>query len=421
MNDLERSRHLRFGDPDEDQYAYFEGQAGEKRMTEVREWIVDIRDPELNGGASWVERYPDLAEIVRDHVSTWRAQVVGAHSKAALRAERSRDGLAYFDAALDDILATPRAWADVPYPSGRVDLTYNALELYTSNVGYKVLFSQVKDIFRGTYNPSEDEKRLAAFVVELVNIDLYNKWLHDGREFCGMSERKLWIQDRHYQHYLDTMAKPPGDRDPSIPLALDASTVGDEEFQTPYKTPESAIPAKLRVHVYDLGPQSLAYYRQHHRALYEPGQLGPFQESIVSPICALPIEDVSLYPEEEEILLRGPFFQLLRMSDGDVGGGEEGPILDLLMISANRDHPSTPQTQAGSGEDDPARDLFRHLVRKRRAECTRDYFGLWARHPSCTDPDAAALQYDLAVKEAETQSHALSAFAARVNLPEPRF
>jgi hypothetical protein len=81
----------------------------------------------------------------------------------------------------------------------------------------------------------------------------------------------------------------------------------------------------------------------------------------------VPIETLSEYPDEREVLLRGPFFQLVRLREDEHlrVRGKCVHVVEALMLNANRDHVSS----VGLGEPDGtrARELFRTLVAIDRA------------------------------------------------------
>ncbi|MTJ32487.1 hypothetical protein FJR37_23490 [Aphanizomenon sp. UHCC 0183] len=95
-----------------------------------------------------------------------------------------------------------------------------------------------------------------------------------------------------------------------------------------------------------------------------------FPTSVVSSICAVPISELSDFPHEEEVLLRGPFFQVINFyQEGMI---EEKPlsVIEVVMLNSNRDHPST----AELGENDSlARNIFGNIVGIRRNKFCLDY------------------------------------------------
>jgi hypothetical protein len=113
------------------------------------------------------------------------------------------------------------------------------------------------------------------------------------------------------------------------------------------------------IEVANLAAERLAVYRT------------AFPTSVVSTICAVPIEQLSDYPDENEVLLRGPFFQIIRLHRADERvGGKPLHVIEALTLTANRDHPST--MRLPSWEATAARDLFRALVTAERCSRSAD-------------------------------------------------
>jgi len=80
----------------------------------------------------------------------------------------------------------------------------------------------------------------------------------------------------------------------------------------------------------------------------------------------VPIEQLSDYPDEDEVLLRGPFFQLLRLhEDHRYGADKPLRIVEAVMLTANRDHISS--VYLSNADAQRARQLFRTLVTMQRA------------------------------------------------------
>jgi hypothetical protein len=117
---------------------------------------------------------------------------------------------------------------------------------------------------------------------------------------------------------------------------------------------DDTYPLLWNIQVVDLRPSLLALYAR------------TVPRSVVSPICAVPISDLSDFPDEAEVLLRGPFFQLLGLRTEKVSDGREIFVLDVVMVTANRDHVSS--VSLSDHETDRARNLFRTMVELERAE-----------------------------------------------------
>jgi hypothetical protein len=94
---------------------------------------------------------------------------------------------------------------------------------------------------------------------------------------------------------------------------------------------------------------------------------GRFPNSVVTSICAVPIKQLSDYPDDNEVLLRGPFFQLLRLRKENLRAANIPlHIIEVVMITANRDHISNVFFSEVDGHR--ARELFRALVEMQRAD-----------------------------------------------------
>jgi hypothetical protein len=75
---------------------------------------------------------------------------------------------------------------------------------------------------------------------------------------------------------------------------------------------------------------------------------------------------LSDYPDEQEVLLRGPFFQLVRLREnGARYGRQQIPVIEVLMLNNSRDHVSS--VFLDDSEADSARKLFQALVQIERA------------------------------------------------------
>ena len=67
-----------------------------------------------------------------------------------------------------------------------------------------------------------------------------------------------------------------------------------------------------------------------------------FPSTVLTTICAVDIHELSTYPYEMEVLLRGPFMQVLHMyKDEHELLGQPCDVVEAVMLNANRDHIST--------------------------------------------------------------------------------
>jgi len=272
-----------------------------------------------------------------------------------------------------------KEWADRRLRDGKEEEEdYTFLKLYTSEVGYRQIFSVLNNAFR--IDELEDEEvrlRAAVFLVELLTIELFNytfprsigdseeaRWEH-SQGFTGTVYRGMRLSPDHLQDFLDLMTKPINERYWSIPLAFISCTTSRDlavKFANENTGDDQVEQEKRRVlfrtHVVSLDLASLKIYAKY------------FPTSVVTSVCAVDISALSLYPEEKEIVLRGPFFQLVNAKQETTDEGKELWILDAVVFNTNRDHPSTMELSAEDGEK--ARNLFARLIEIARAkECMR--------------------------------------------------
>ena len=240
---------------------------------------------------------------------------------------------------------------------------FDALRLYTSNDGYGQIFGVINSVFRDDSSvESQDLITSAVFLIELINIDLYNMCFKHPKykEFQGIVYRGMALPESAFKTFELLLNQPIKDRYVSIPLALWSSSkqysVAENFVKMGLKKNPTFLPLIMKIHVLNVDSEYLSFYRE------------KFQEkSIVSTICAVDITDLSDFPEESEILLRGGFYQAVHLYDGQDIEGRKCRILEMVMLNSNRDHLST-STLLGEGDAD-ARVLFGTMV-----GCTRNKF-----------------------------------------------
>jgi hypothetical protein len=136
-----------------------------------------------------------------------------------------------------------------------------------------------------------------------------------------------------------------------------------------------------RIHVVGLEPHLLNSYQSR------------FPKSVVSTICAVPVSKLSDFPHEREVLLRGPFFQVLNFFEEGTIEGKPIHVLEVVMLNSNRDHFTT----AELGKDDgPARKLFGAIVSLRRNQFCLEYC---ERHGLHDDAAAYRIQFEIVGKQ----------------------
>lgn len=343
-----------------DQRPFFAGPHAYERMDLVRKAINYIRQ-------SW-DQYPrfmnELHELF-DHVSIDDSDAEANRRLAALfSARKSWDGSA-------------RATRDEEY---------SALALYSSEVGYRNIFSVINAAFR-TVGITDDSTwlRSATFLVELLNIDLFHfrDRNPDADNFTGTVYRGMCLSKNDLDRFTKATAGPIAERYVAVPLAMVSATRSREIAMRFARDEAERVADRLAVlweiTVLNLDPQLLSLYRAR------------FPRSVVTSICAVPISEVSDFPQEAEVLLRGPFFQIVGIStDHSAGSGRPVAKIEAIMHNTNRDHLTAIASNAG--RDRAERDLFRALI-------LLDRFGVCARLATERNQKSDADQYQSLANE----------------------
>jgi hypothetical protein len=319
-------------------------------MGEVRTAISDIR-------LHW-DLYPQfmselrafLKEVPEPSVPSLSAEH-GAYWEDARRrvAALWEDGRRRVEA----LLSSRKEWPEL---GNRPDDDYSAIRLYTSIYGYMRMFGAMNVAYRASdINRYPHALRAVTFLVELLNIDLYN-YIRSNPEadnFEGRIYRGIRVNSKDLSKFTETATDTDIEkRYMAVPLSM-TSTSATKGEALPFamrdeKTPADSHALLLDVSVYSLDPALLTAYRQ------------AFPESIVTSLCSVPIYRLSDLPEDE-VLLRGPFFQIVRMyRDEDSLRGEPLHVVQLIMLNSNRDHVTAVATN--TGEDRRMRDIFRAMA-----------------------------------------------------------
>ncbi|KAG6826509.1 hypothetical protein H0H92_015564 [Tricholoma furcatifolium] len=309
---------------------FYHGQDVAKRMSAVRESIAYVR-------------------------SNWKSYNMLMGGLRRLLEKRLGDSLPAAE-DLHRLLSNVKEWGDRRTDPESVADDFSAIRLYASNFGYREVFKLVDDILRTDARDAqhEEERNAAVFLEELLNIDLFNyvALTPKANNFRGTVFRALAASKEELQSFEELAAKPIAERFWAVPLIL-VSATSDPEAAITFAKMEVERQAKKRVflwriHVVELEAELLQIYQE------------KFPSSVVSTICAVPIHELSPFPEEHEVLLRGPFFQLVRMQEEMTLGLQTVHVMDCVTLSTNRDHPST--MELGETEGNRARDLIACLV-----------------------------------------------------------
>jgi hypothetical protein len=313
----------------------FAGQRVHERMKKVRPAISDIR-------LHW-DLYPQFMDELRTFLSMVKEPPVPSLEYAT--AGRMQ---------VEALLASRKEWPELG--SGAED-DYSAIRLYTSPYGYDRMFGAMNEAFRATdIDRYPQALRAVTFLVELLNIDLY-RYIHSNPEaagdFQGRVYRGLRVSDDGLAKFAETAADADMEkRYMAIPLFMTSTSATRSKAlgfaRRTSKTPAGSHALLLDISVYNMGSELISAYRQ------------AFPASIVTSLCSVPIHPLSALPEDE-VLLRGPFFQIVHMyCDQDSLVGEPLHVVQMVMLNSNRDHVTAVATNTGA--DLRMRDIFRLMA-----------------------------------------------------------
>jgi hypothetical protein len=236
------------------------------------------------------------------------------------------------------------------------DHDYSAITLYSSEVGYRQIFKAINAAFRTAKLPEDDARlRSATFLVELLNIDLFQfrERNPNADNFTGTVYRGMSLPHDLLDRFREVMRGPVTERYLSIPLAM-ASATPNRRIAMSFALAEAenkrdSHPVLWQIDVRSLDSGLLGLYRSR------------FPSSVVTSMCAVPIAGISDFPGEEEVLLRGPFFQVVGLHPEDLmESGRPVHRVEAVMHNTNRDHLTAVASNLGA--DKKERDLFRALI-----------------------------------------------------------
>lgn len=308
---------------------HYSGNIADDRMVQIRKQIEFIREE--------ARSFPELTSALREY----------------LLENHTGPTTDQFENALRTLTETTRNWTE------EID-DFGALRLYTSKYGYDFIFGALNAAFRDQHLTQREQRvRDCVFLIELLNIDLFH-WHQRNptvRNYCGIVYRGMTVSEEGLQHFEKLSQHKVRDRYWSVPLSMmSASEKVDKalEFAMTQARKGANLPRLLllRIHVVSLPTEAVELYRKH------------FPTSIVTSLCAVPIAALSVYQSEEEVLLRGPWFQLVRLEEEEFDGFGKIHVMDNVMVTGNRDHPSTMALRNPKDKDSDynfARDLFSAL------------------------------------------------------------
>eukprot|EP00795_Rhopilema_esculentum_P010482 gene10482-19193_t len=281
---------------------YYNGELVNSRMAEVRKSITYIRN-----------HWDDRAKFARG---------LAEFLAGRLNSEVEKDFMKRVDLIKNEDLN----WGDIDETQLEKS-NFNVIRLYTSETGYNKIFGIMNSLFRYD-DTTNDPKTIQTivFLVELLNIDLYNLCLKNKScdNFTGIVYRGVGLKDEDFDAFKSLMKKEIQQRYIAIPLCLMSSTTNIEMAKRFICSKPNAI--LFKIHILEMKPRFLQHYKERNPT------------GVVSTICAVDIKSLSDFPEEEEIILRGAFFQVL---DFYQDHKENMHVLEVCMLNSNRDHLSS--------------------------------------------------------------------------------
>ena len=272
--------------------------------------------------------------------------------------------LAQHNDRLKALLSSHKEWT-TPHRQGEEE-QYEAIRLYASKLGYQQIFSVINAAFRSDDLVSDRQRlRSAVFLIELLNIDLFNyRARHPHADgFHGTVYRGMCVSDEELSLFKRAVAGPVSERYLAIPLGMVSASMkrGPAVTFALRRAGQSRHkhPVIWEIHVENLAPELLSFYRER------------FPHSVVTSLCAVPIDQLSDYPEEKEVLLRGPFFQLVQVGV-DESAGYRRPVHKIVAVTLNTNRDHLTAIASNEGTDRRMRDLFRAIIGAHRSNVCAD-------------------------------------------------
>ncbi len=241
------------------------------------------------------------------------------------------------------------------------------IKFYTSNIGYETIFKYMNSILREEHD--KDVYDSAAFLVEYMNIELYNlvKTKPEFSNFENTIYRGMMLDENTISDLMNITSLQIHSQKFAVPLSFMSCSKSQDvaklflenQEHRPYEEKVRGFcPVLFKIHVTSLDKTFLDLYKSY------------YPDSVVSSICAVDIENISKYRKEQEVLLRGAFFQVLKFYNSkEKINGKKIYIFELLMHNSNRDHITTSRF-----EETNARRLFNTLIEIDRMKKCQDFF-----------------------------------------------
>lgn len=222
-------------------------------------------------------------------------------------------------------------WCDVAANYSENANNFSLLKCYDEREGYSQIFRSMNNLLRNVGLGAE-QYNAAALIVEFFNIELYNymKYNQNVAGFDKTIYRSLLVTDRVIEEFQKLEKVPLSERKIGIPLGFMSATESENiamrfvDYRKEQNIKiEGAVPIVFKIHVYNLDKLLLSDYH----SLYP--------DSIVTSLCSVPLLNLAS-PAKQEVMLRGAFFQLLRIEKK-----KDFYEIEAMMSNANRDHLTT--------------------------------------------------------------------------------
>jgi hypothetical protein len=322
--------------------SFVSGHRAQSRMDHVRKYIEDVR-------RNWVN-------IVK--AGTLPSDV-NRFLEHAVYKEWGAEAVDKVQSVLAKSFSMSPDWADRKRTKRRLThADFHLIKFYTEDDGYKFLFQVVNHAFRDIENDNHPNLWASTFIIELLNMELYEYTArfpdesedHEGRLYRGYRLPRARLSE--FESAAD--ASIAREREISIPLGLHSSStnidvarkfISEAEYSNLNQDQQIGIILDIRV-------ASLT-------SDLEKKFKDRFPENVISKICATNVQRLSAFDKESEVLLRGPFFDCIDFVETDPVNNIPTWLCKVVMVDANRDHISTYELGTKDGE---ARTLFRSIV-----------------------------------------------------------